>query len=196
MPSSCLFEIVDPIKVCAYSTSLIVCGPLLLENETCAGLKRHPAAAGKFVQLNVRVPVNPDPGVIKTAICPASPRPIVNAVGVVVIVKPDFTVCVTTADVEPKKLPSPEYTAVIACGPAVKVAVEYVATPETTGTVASAVVPSRNTTAPVGTPVVLEATVAVKVTFTPEPDGEPEVVTEVTLCALEIVRVPFTVVTE
>ena len=72
-------------------------------------------------------------------------------------------------DVLPLKLPSPRYWAVIACVPAVKAAVLTAAVLPLKGVVAISVVPSKNSTDPVGVPAPGETTaiVAVKVTDWP-----------------------------
>src|SRR5580700_8441603 len=75
----------------------------------------------------------------------------------IVVVAPWLTVSVRIGDVEPVKLESPAYTAVITCAPTVAKAAAHTAVPEADTACASqpviAMPPSSNITPPVGVPV-------------------------------------------
>ena len=100
---------------------------------------------------------------------------------------PLFTTCDNTAEVLPRKVASPPYTAVIECVATVNVLVENFATPPLSATDDNVVAPSLNVTVPVGVPgVATPVTVAVKVTDCPAVDGlrdEARAVVLVAVCA-------------
>ena len=87
-----------------------------------------------------------------------------------VVVGWPITVCVSAAEVLPAKVLSPEYFAVMVCGPAVNVEVVNVACPTLRVPVPRIVGPSKNATVPVGVPD-RAVTVAVKVTDCPALEG-------------------------
>jgi hypothetical protein len=71
-----------------------------------------------------------------------------------------FTACRTFADVLARKFASPEYATERVCSPAPTLRSTADADPFTSAAVATTFPPSRNSTDPVGTPAVVEATVA------------------------------------
>jgi len=99
---------------------------------------------------------------------------------VVVIFAGRETTTVATDDMDPAKLESPEYDAVMLCEPAASVEVENVAAPLFTVAVPSEVVPSLNVTVPVGLPLPdCAVTVAVNCTLCPTVGVMFEAVSEV-----------------
>ena len=82
----------------------------------------------------------------------------------VVVVFTLFTCSLTNLEVLAAKFGEPLYRAVMECMPAFSCAVEKVALPPDTGTVASVVAPSMNATLPGMVPATFELTDAVKVT--------------------------------
>ena len=99
----------------------------------------------------------------------------------VVDVPAGLTVCGQAADAAPRKLPSPEYVAVIEWTPAARVEVVNVAVPLVRVAVPRLAAPSRKVTVPVGVPApgATALTVAVKVTDWPNVDGLVEEATVV-----------------
>jgi hypothetical protein len=92
------------------------------------------------------------------------------------------TTWLTAAEMLPEKFASPEYTAVMECEPAVKVAVVNVAWPALKVPLPIVVAPSRNVIVPVGVPAAA-VTVAVKVKLWPAVDGFNEEVRVVLVLA-------------
>jgi len=95
---------------------------------------------------------------------------------------------VSGGDVLPVKLASPTYVAVIVCDPTGSAEVVYVALPPLSVNV-TVVVSTLTVTFPVGTPVVADFTVAVKVTELPCFDGLAEELTVVDVAAFATVWV-------
>jgi len=111
---------------------------------------------------------------------------------VTVVVDDDATaviVSVSTDEVEVANVASPEYVAVILCGPVLNDDVVYVATNPVIGWLPSSVAPSKNETVPVGVPVAVVATVAVNVTDVPAATDAAEVVNATVVAGLVIVSV-------
>jgi hypothetical protein len=104
-----------------------------------------------------------------------------------------LTLWLWIAEVEPLKLASDPYTAVIECGPGVSAEVESVACPPASATAPSEVAPSKKVTVPVGVPEpgAVTATVAVRVTELPKLVGFGADVTVVVLELLLTVWATF-----
>ena len=117
--------------------------------------------------LNVTVPVGVPPEPLTVAV-KVTDWP--NALGsseevIAVVVLLGLTVCVSGDDVLAELLPSPPYTTVIACAPAISAPIAKVATPAPFSVpVPNVVAPSLKVTVPVGV-VPAPLTVAVKVTL-------------------------------
>ena len=103
---------------------------------------------------------------------------------VVVALDASATVTVTAGEVLDVKVLSPEYTAVIALAATGSVVVAKVAAPPVSVPVPSKVVPLKNWTVPVGVPVVVGVTVAVKVTLWPATGAGGEEATTVVVVAV------------
>ena len=128
-----------------------------------------------FPSLNVTVPVGIPLAVEVTVVVKVTVWPNWDGLGdeaTLVVVAARFTVCtvcVSVAEVLPRRSVSPEYRALIACDPTASDPIEKLACPPLTGCVPRTTFPSRNVTDPVGDPT--DVTVAVKVTSCPTLEG-------------------------
>jgi hypothetical protein len=153
---------------------------------TDGGTNPHIDPAGKPVQLNVTVCVDPFAGVTVNPTIPAFPAVTETAPGIAAKLKSAaaFTTCVIAGDVLPVLFPSPAYCAVIEWDPTASDDVIKVAMPPPpTVPVPIDVAPSRNVTIPVTVPAVFAVTVAVNVTADPAIDGFADDVTAVVVVA-------------
>jgi hypothetical protein len=170
--------------------AVMECGPAAraeMETEACFALSvvlPMTFAPSKNWTVPVGVPVAVTVAV-KVTDCPVVDGFAEELTAVLVAWPVAFTVCVSAAEVLPRKAASPRYLAVIECEPAASTEVENVAWPALSVAVPMTLAPSNNWTVPVGVPV--PVTVAVKVTACPAVDGFAEDVTAV------LVALPFTV---
>ena len=112
------------------------------------------------VPVGVPVPVT---AAVKVTLCPAVDGFAEELTDVLLALLP--TVCVSTAEVLGRKVPSPRYAAVIECEPGANVEIDSVACcPMSSVPVPITVMPSRKVTVPAGVPGEALLTVAVRTT--------------------------------
>ncbi len=133
---------------------------------------RAPVPMAAAPSKNVTVPVGVPDALLTVAVkvtaCPNTDG--LSEEITLVLVEIPFTVCVSAAEVLGSNAESPRYEAVMECEPTLSAEVESVADPAFSVAVPSEIVPSKNSTVPVGVPPV-PVTLAVKATCCPAVAG-------------------------